>query len=87
MTVFRARDHLAGVLGCEPGDLELSRGPFETYRGLEAEYARADEFAGTVLIGHPAAFVTSHGAVRTVTTQTRSTVRRSRIAVDTEVAW
>jgi hypothetical protein len=84
---FDARAHLAAILRCEPVELALFRGPTESYRGIEADYIRGESVAGTVLIGRPTSRSLGRGTRRMVSTQTRTHLERTTIAVDAEVTW
>jgi hypothetical protein len=47
------RKWLASFVGCSSDELQLLRGPFETDRGLEAEYGLGQRGVATVLLRPP----------------------------------
>jgi hypothetical protein len=83
---FDAREALAHELGCNASELTCIRGPFEGYRGTEADYARAGHPIGTVRVGLPAQGFAVAGQ-RRLAIELGSDLTRSSIPEDAAIIW
>jgi hypothetical protein len=72
---------------CSSDEVVLWRGPVQTQRGLEAEYARGETVVGTVLLtvrfGPGRAAAEQHWLI----VETHGHVARRIIAADGEIEW